>query len=167
MMHLTKALRMAALGTALVLLLSACALWNRFDDSVSFYYRKAEFDYTGSSPVIGSEKREITGHRGDWNYLVSLYLMGPVDGNLKSPFPAGTRLVAVRREEDTLIVELTDTRSALTDSGLSLASACLTQTCMEFTDVTAVTLVSGSRSITTTGEELLLTDDLNLKGTSS
>lgn len=140
-------------------LLAGCSfLHNEFEESASFYYPRKVYDYHGQTPVIASEVREVTGHLQELEYMMSLYLMGPLDKELGSPFPPGTRLVQVSQDDNGLTVELTDTGRALTDIRFSLACACLSKTCMELCGVESVTVVSGLRSLTTAQENLLLTD---------
>lgn len=140
-------------------IIGCSVMQNEFEDSASFFYRRKEYSYHDNQPVIVGERREITGHREDLNYVVSLYLMGPLSEGLVLPFPPGTRLVQTSLEGETLTVELTDTGKALTDARFSLACACLSKTCMDLVPVLSVTVVSGSRSQTTAAEELLLTDN--------
>lgn len=144
----------------LILCLAGCSwLRNDFEDTMIFYYRRAEYSYHAQEPVIVGERREVTGHRENTDYLVSMYLMGPLNKELSSPFPAGTRMVQTHLEEGKLSIELTDTGSALTDIRFSLACACLSKTFMELENVSSVTVISGSHSLTTTAEDLLLTDN--------
>lgn len=138
------------------LMLAGCSF--SFGDRTEFYYCRREFDYYGDSPVIASEKRDVTGHADDLRYLLSLYLMGPVDTELVCPFPAGTRLTDVQQDDGTLTVILTDTSKSLSDPGFSLAAVCLGKTCMALTGAEAVTIVSGNRTTTVTEADLLLTD---------
>lgn len=144
----------------LMLCLAGCGLFrNDFEDTMTFYYRRAEYSYHVQEPVIAGEQREVTGHRENTDYLVSMYLMGPLNKELSLPFPAGTKMVQTHLEEGKLTIELTDTGKALTDARFSLACACLSNTFMELEDVSSVTVISGSRSLTTTAEDLLLTDN--------
>ena len=53
-------------------------------EPVSFYYRRADFQYHGTDNVIVPEQREISGHGGDLHYMISLYLVGPLDDSLVS-----------------------------------------------------------------------------------
>lgn len=148
------------LAILIMIATAGCSSLNHdFENTVSFYYPRVEYDYQAEMPVIAPEYREVTGHRNDLDYLVSLYLMGPLNNELVVPFPAGTRLVKTAQENASLTVELTDTGRALSDIRFSLACACLSKTCMELTEVQSVTVVSGSRRLTTTEESLLLIDN--------
>lgn len=140
------------------MMLAGCSF--SFGDSTEFYYRRKAFDYYGVSPVIASERRDVTGHADDLNYLLNLYLMGPVDGDLESPFPAGTRLYEIQTEGSRMTVILSDTGKALSDPGFSLACVCLGRTCMHLTEAEEITIISGNRSITVMESDSLLTDTM-------
>lgn len=128
-------------------------------EPVSFYYRRADFQYHGTDNVIVPEQREISGHGGDLHYLISLYLVGPLDDSLVSPFPKGTRLLETQQTGMELLLTLSDSAASLSDSAFSLACTCLALTCMSFTNAETVTVSSGERVMTITTDNLLLSDD--------
>ena len=145
---------------ALLFTLSAC----RFSadgngDTVTFFYRRVKFAYGEADSVISPETRDISGHAGDLSYLAALYLMGPMNEELVSPFPKSTRLISVLQTGDTIEIELSDIRDDLSDSEFTLACACLTMTCLEASDAEAVTIISGERTVTMNSENLLLIDE--------
>lgn len=127
---------------------------------VSFYYRRADYQYHSSEKVIVPEQREISGHGGDLHYLVTLYLVGPLDDSLILPFPKGTRLLELEESGGSLLLTLSDKADSLSDSAFSLACACLALTCLSFSDAEEVTIVCGERTTTITPDNLLLTDDI-------
>ena len=146
---------------SLIFALFGCANDNNAgQDQVQFYYRRGEYTYGTDETVVSPEQRDITGHAEDLDYLLALYLMGPMDEELVSPFPASVRLLSVYQAADQLTVELTDAGKALTDAQFTLACGCLTKTCIELTDAVSVTILSGERSITMGAEDLLLFDDV-------
>ena len=128
-------------------------------EPVSFYYRRADFQYHGTDNVIVPEQREISGHGGDLHYLISLYLVGPLDDSLVSPFPKGTRLLETQQNGMELLLTLSDSAASLSDSAFSLACTCLALTCMSFTNAETVTVSSEERVMTITTDNLLLSDD--------
>ena len=128
-------------------------------EPVSFYYRRADFQYHGTDNVIVPEQREISGHGGDLHYMISLYLVGPLDDSRVSPFPKGTRLLETQQNGMELLLTLSDSAASLSDSAFSLACTCLALTCMSFTNVETVTVSSGERVMTITTDNLLLSDD--------
>ena len=128
-------------------------------EPVSFYYRREDFQYHGTDNVIVPEQREISGHGGDLHYMISLYLVGPLDDSLVSPFPKGTRLLETQQNGMELLLTLSDSAAALSDSAFSLACTCLALTCMSFTNAETVTVSSEERVMTITTDNLLLSDD--------
>jgi len=144
----------------MALSLTACA----DSSAVTYYYvrNEDEYLYGEADGVMVGESREAAGHVDDLRYLLILYLHGPVSENLKSPFPMGTKLVDLTREEDALTVQLTSMFTVLEDTDLTLACACLAQTCFALTDVQTVTIhAMGLETVTMTlgRDDLLLTDD--------
>ena len=128
-------------------------------EPVSFYYRRADFQYHGTDNVIVPEQREISGHGGDLHSMISLYLVGPLDDSLVSPFPKGTRLLETQQTGMELLLTLSDSAASLSDSAFSLACTCLALTCMSFTNAETVTVSSEERVMTITTDNLLLSDD--------
>lgn len=146
------------LAFSLCLALLGCGSDN--SSNVLFYYCRSadEFQYFKEDGVIAPEKRDLTGHHNDLRYLVSLYLAGPLNEELITPFPKNTRLISVQVEENTVQIELSEQGSSLTDSAFSLACACLTLTCLDYTACTEVTIISGERTITMNSESIVLFD---------
>lgn len=129
-------------------------------DPVIFYYCRnpKEYQYFEADGVIASEGRDLNGHSGDLQYLIALYLAGPLDEDLISPFPKKTRLVEAERQPGSVLIELTDLSSTMTDSEFSLAAACLAKTCIPFVGVNEATIRSGARTITINAENIILSD---------
>ena len=133
-------------------------------ESVTFYYVREQSAYLSgtSNGVIVGEYREAAGHVHDLRYLLILYLHGPVGENLASPFPSGTSLVSLTETEDALTIQLSSIASAMKGTDLTLACACIAQTCFSITDVQSVTVIAsgfGDVSMTMTRDSLLLLDD--------
>lgn len=129
-------------------------------EPVFFYYRRAEFQYHSTENVIVSEQREISGQGRDLNYLVALYLVGPLDDSLVSPFPKGTKLIGLEKSGGELVLTLSDAANTLSDSAFSLACSCLALTCSSFSDAEKVTIVCAERTMTVTPDNLVLSDDI-------
>lgn len=144
----------------LLLALAGCSLIKgNPEDRASFYFSRAEFTYGTAESVIVAEQRDIAGHAGELHYLLSLYLMGPLDEELISPFPGSTKLVSAVLIDSTLTVEITPIEKDMTDTEFTLACACLSMTCLELTDAAEVTIISGERTVTMGADDLLLFDD--------
>lgn len=151
--------RLTALCLLLALLLSGCALLGeRIKEPVTFYYVRAEYAYSATDGILGSEEREASGHRHDLSYLLALYLIGPSDEELMSPLPKGTRIFSVEQTKNAVLLHLSDTSKTLSDSDFTIACACLTMTCLELTDKAEVTITSGERTVTMSRDNLTLFD---------
>jgi len=138
----------------LILLLCGCSK----EDMATFYYRPVDYLTDHNGPVLSAETRNITGYTENPHFLVSLYLTGPLDKDLQSPFPKGTRLQSLINKDRQLTVQLYDLPQNLSDAEFSLACACLTMTCMEFFDVDSVTIICGNRSVSMDQSILTLSD---------
>ena len=128
-----------------------------------FYPRKsASFIYGSVDGVFSAEIREASGHRDDLHYLISMYLRGPQDSNLRSPFPANCKLEEIRIEDDTLHIRFSKEFSTLENMDLILACAALTKTCLSMTDLSYVHISSHAEgkafSIQMDADTILLAD---------
>lgn len=151
-----------------VLLLSGCSMIPaQSEDTVEFYYLRsvrAQEDYQAyfSEGAVVAEYRDVSGHRNDLYYLLSMYLRGPVDSHLESPFSSGCSLIDVEQTGSTLTVRLSSGASLMDDLDLTVACGCLARTCMSLADVDTVQIQSLSVineilfSITVTSDNLLL-----------
>ena len=133
-------------------------------EAVTFYYLRNESAYQFGTPdaVIAGESREAAGHVHDLRYLLILYLHGPVNENLHSPFPSGTSLVNLEQHGTALTIRLSSIASAMKGTDLTLACACIARTCFEITDAQSVTVIStgfGNVAMTLTRDSLLLVDN--------
>ena len=157
------------LALALLSGLAACKLGSDgMIEPVEFYYLRPadEILYSGTD-VILSETREASGHAGELDYLLGLYLMGPSDTSLRTPFPVGCRLMEVSRKNDRLNVTLSASFLNLEDMDLTLACACLCRTCFGITDAEEVQIsAAGEEGTVTLGtfqrSSFLLEDDTAL-----
>lgn len=149
----------------LVLTLTACAFpVNSLSEPVDFYYprKEKEYIYGSDSSVLATETREAAGHSNDLVYLLALYLQGPTDEMLRTPFPAGTFLISARKEDAAIQVELSSAFVSLAGADQTLACAALAQTCFGCTDAQTVTICATDDkttvSITMDRNGLILSD---------
>ena len=123
-------------------------------EPVEFYYPRnsAAFVYGSEDGVIAAEIREGSGHTSDLNYLLSMYLRGPMDAGMYSPFPENCRLLTSYFEGDTVYVRLSSTFSTLENMELTIASTALAKTCLSIVDATYVHIdsVAEGKSISIT-----------------
>lgn len=151
-----------------VLCLSGCAIGQeQFKDPVTFYYLRDYSDLDNrdtffSEGAIGSEFREASGHRNDLNYLLSIYLQGPLDENLRSPFPIGCRPIDIRQDDGTLYLVLSPVVTELSEMELTVACACLAKTCMELVPVDTVQIEASTLDGSVTVSRIFAADSLIL-----
>ena len=151
--------RIVAMILLMALLLCGCA--DKMREPVTFYYVRDSFE-VDMSQVIGTEQREASGHVGDLNYLITMYLRGPQEENLRSPFPAGCRLEDVRSGGNVLCIVLSGEFMELENTELTLACAALAKTCLPLSGMERLRIdaVSDKKTFTITLNEdsLLLAD---------
>ena len=112
------------------------------DGTVEFYYQRTTYVYGSEDGVIASEIREVSDRSNTLPYVLSLYLRGPLDTNLKAPFPTSTKMLGVTQDGSTLCVTLDSTFTELKNLELTLACACIAKTCFSLADVTQVQIRS-------------------------
>ncbi len=141
---------------------------NRTENTVSFYFLRQEYTAGAQDSVIAPETRDISGHQEDLNFLLQLYLGGPLEDTLRSPFPTGTRLVSAKLNGDVLTLILSPEFSQLENIQLTLSGACIASTCFNLTNAASVEIFSGESGdmplITMTRDSLTLLDDSNNGG---
>ena len=153
----------------LILCLSGCAIGQeRFKNPVTYYYLQDYSDPDNRDAffmdgAIGSEIREAGDHRTDLNYLLSIYLQGPLDASLRSPFPAGCRPMDIRQDETALYLVLTPAITELSEMELTVACACIAKTCMELVDADTVQISGTSQDGTVTVSRTFARDMLILE----
>lgn len=150
----------AILVLAAVLILLGLPL-EESSDSVTFYYARKDYAYAKDSGAFGSETREVGRRKTDLTYLLALYLDGPMDQNLKTPFP-GNNIQEVQTltiDQGTVTITLADMGVGMRDSEFTLSCACLSKTCLEISDAQKVKITSGERSVTMTRDNLIFFDE--------
>ena len=132
----------------LVLSLPACHYSDSGDilEPVEFFYPRnlADYVYGSSDGLIAAEVREASGHVDDLNYLIAMYLRGPQDDGLRSPFPAGCRLEKVYTDDNTLYVRLSSEFTTLENIDLTLACASLAKTFLTMTGLDHICIDAAS-----------------------
>ncbi len=142
----------------ILLLLCGCSGISE-NNVTTFYYCRADYAYGTQEAVVAPEEREVSAKASDLKSLLALYLVGPLDETLVSPF-SGTKLLSAEMQGDQLMIVLTDTGKSMTDARFSLACACMTKTCLEWESISQVTIQCGERSVTMNRENLLLYDSI-------
>lgn len=153
---------LSGLLAVFLLLLCGCGRFrSTAKDEVTFYYPRTEFQYGTAEGVIAPESRDMTGHLEDTDYLLRMYLMGPLDKSLSSAFPGGTWLISWEETPEAIRLTLTEAGGEMPEIQFTLACACISKTCMEIRGVEQVTVERGSQSKTVAQSELLLLDTNN------
>lgn len=150
-----------------LLLLSACGN-GKGSNSATFYFPinpNHEANHS-SETFYATEKREHNDDPQDlWHYL-SIYLQGPLDESMITPFPESTQLVDLEILEDRVVIHLSEEFSQLSGIKLTTACACLSLTAFDLTGAEAVTITSPATGnlpgvdITIGRTDLVLTDTI-------
>lgn len=106
---------------------------------LSFYYAVKWNDGAIGENTVDSEKRTMEVFT--LQQLMDAYLAGPLSETLSSPFPSGTRLLAVEDGENGTELIMSGEFFTLQGVDLSIASCCLARTVCEYIDVDHITLV--------------------------
>lgn len=142
----------------MALCLCGCApVGESIKEPVTFYYVREQYK-ADMSQAIGTEIREAAGHRDDLSYMLRLYLLGPTQEGLVSPLPRTILVQSAKIQGRSVVLTLSDTGKSLSDGEFSLACACLSLTCLDLTQARRVTIISGSRTVTMSQENLELFD---------
>ena len=151
--------RLLVLLLMAAMLLSGCSLFSSGKQQpVLYYYQTANFRLGQSNGAIAAEERDGTGHITDLNYLLRLYLTGPLTENLISPFPADVQLTGVRTGQNKVTVNLTGDPGSLSPTQKTIACACLTLTCLDLTEEESVMIFWGDEIISMDRSVLTLFD---------
>lgn len=151
--------RIIAFGLFLSLLLGLCGCSAvEKKDAVTFYYRKADYQFGTASGAIGQESREISGQKTNLTYLMSLYFLGPSDDSLKLPFPQGTKVVSAAYADDTVEITLVPGGS-MSESAFTLGASCIAMTCFGLTQAQAVRLITEKKELTIERDTIVSTDE--------
>lgn len=151
--------RSLALSLLICFLLSGCFFSpGKSTDEVSFYYVRSAYQ-EDMTTLVASEYRDVSGHEDDLNYILALYLIGPAEEDLVSPFPANTELLSTKQTDKNITIKLSDTEKSMNEPQFALSCACLSMTCLDLTEAKSVTIISGTRYITMTQDNLSLTDN--------
>lgn len=132
------------LSLTLLISLFGCDLREKKDEvPVSFFYLRDPDNYVYGSGdgVVTYELRDATEHAGDLKYLLTLYLQGPLDEKLRSPYPAGCKLLELHQDAEEITLLLNSNLATLKDMDLTLACVCLARTCFSLANVRSVRIM--------------------------
>lgn len=141
-------------------LLCGCQLFSKGNrEPVLFYYRQAEYNLGEPDGSIAVEERDGTGHITDMDYLLRLYLAGPLSEDLSSPFPSDVQLTNIRVGKNIVTITLSGSPDTLSETEKILACACLTLTSLEISDKGSIMICWGEDIITMNRSSLTLSDE--------
>lgn len=136
------------------------------DDNATFqfYYTRQDYAFTEEDPVIAVEIRKAPGHEDDLEYLLHMYVEGPLDDSLVSPFPKGTLLQGFTYSDATLYVTLNEPFAQLDGIDHTIAAACIAYTGFDLTSAEKVVIKCnseryGNKSITLYRDSVLFRDN--------
>lgn len=146
---------------ALTLSLSGC-FSHAPDNPVRFYYLRDEnhIVYGSGDGMVTYEQRDVSGHADDLRYLIPLYLQGPLDEGLVSPFPTGSRLLTLSSNDNEITLVFNEAFARLKGIDLSLAYVCLVQTCTSLADIQSVHILVLSDNKHVLIDEIITIDSL-------
>lgn len=147
------------MALSMLVMLIACSSQ---EETEQFYYLRSEYLPRESGSMIAAETRTVTGERG-LNYILRLYLEGPVSAEYVSPFPRGLHLLSTKQSEDMLQIFLSSEFAALEGIDLSVACACFANTVFSMTEISRFQIVctaaDGSLSIDVDKNAYILQDE--------
>ena len=113
-----------------------------------------------------SEKRDVNNSINDLTTLINLYLQGPEDSKLQSPFPANTIVSDITHKNSIFSITLNNEFAKLQGYDLSVACACLTLTVQQFVGANLIQIsakdtdLDGNKHITMNIDSLVLYDQV-------
>ena len=136
-----------------------------YEQPVLFFYPENVQEDGSVTNVISPETREGEEFDGDLHRLLADYLEGPTDPALYSPFPADAQLLEVSQFNGKITLRFSQSFAELSSLDRTIACACISMTCLEFTEADAVeifaqnALFDGEESILLTRDNLLTKDN--------
>ncbi len=110
------------------------------DDPPTFYYLHAEPQYGISGSIIGSESRRNADTDMQLRYLLALYLSGPIDSSLRTPFPKGSAILVHHMDEQWLHLTMNGAFYKLEGVDIIKACACISLTVFENSDIQGISI---------------------------
>ena len=149
--------------------IAGCASENVTDipDAANFYYATKEIEYHTQDGLISYEERGVKNAVSDLTALINLYLEGPLEDDLMSPFPNNTIVRNISHNSGIFSITLSNEFSKLTGYDLSVACACLTLTIQEFVQTNLVQIsaenaeLDGNKYISMNTDSLVIYDQVN------
>lgn len=126
---------------------------------ILFYYPRKQVLYGQADGVISAEERDVPGREQDLQYLLLLYLEGPLSQELYTPFPKGTTIKQFEIQEKALRLVLSDDFEQLEGLDYTIACTCIAQTCFGLGSFDTVEVTFGSNTMILTPRTMALVDN--------
>lgn len=164
--------RMTALFLATLLLavtLTACtnpaAPMSQMLNPADLYYCKTEVCHGIEDGVIGAQTVDLGETPPELDRFLQVYLSGPTEQTLESPFPTNTEVQSVTAANNTVTVQLGGAYAELSGIQATVADACLARTLLDYTGAEKILLTVADdagqtlRSRKIAHSDILLFDD--------
>ena len=138
-----KRLIIGILCISLILCLFGCRKEAKTSDNkntVIFYYLRKDVDFGSEHPLIAPERRTELSSGDTLEYLLALFMIGPVDDKLYSPFPSGLRVEKIQQENGKLVITFNTVLTEVTGFLLTQICACIAMTCTSLTGEETVSI---------------------------
>ena len=129
---------------------------------IHFYYPVWNVVYDGQTELIQLEVRDSAEYLDDVESLLNIYLQGPVDEALRSPFPKKVTVSRYSATTNTAIVELSSNFASLSGIDLTLACACIASTLFDLTQLERVQISATDAQLDGMDSITLERDDLHM-----
>lgn len=135
-----KSLMFLLLTAQLLFTLSGCGAKNEAVEgaAMKLYYEARGVAKLDAESAVAPETRQIPA--ATMQTFLEEYLKGPVSEELRSPFPAGTRVLHIEGDENGVILIMSGEFFTLMGVDMSIASCCIAKTLSEYAGVQSVTL---------------------------
>lgn len=150
--------RLLAFLSALLMLLSSCAVSKKDEGNCTLYYLYADLDAHRGGDAIGREDCTLELSSDTLTaaeVLLTRYLQGPENEGLKSPLPASLQMQGLTMRGTTLAVDVSEVYSILSGIDLTLADSCLALTLAELPGVSRVSITVNGKGLDYRSRETL------------
>ncbi len=148
---------------AMVFGLSACRQQpSERINPITFYYRNAQMQYGSDASALYGLDVDLENLEIPISEIVSLYLEGPDEPFLESPFPPGIHLVSYDWHDNLLTLVLSDSFNSLIGLDRSYAMACLTLTLTQVNGIDGILVHTEDGAFSYLNDRILTREDFIL-----
>lgn len=131
--------------------------------TVNFYYCNVSAIQETNTSFVAAEKRTLEGHVNSLEFLIDLYLDGPISTALSTPFPEGLKSESITISNNRVQITLNSRLSELKGIDFTVACVCLAKTAQELAQAEYVYIsyensTSGRRHTVSIGPDAFLDD---------